>query len=112
MEAAAVVSVHSPACPSSPHARSAGWTLLVVAAVGVVVSLLTWRATDAGLASAQEAFDAVSARFDVGLGIFLDVETAQAALSEARAQHAAAAVNLVLQKQVLHYVTGTPLGTP
>jgi outer membrane protein len=70
------------------------------------------RATDAGLASAQEAFDAVSARFDVGLGIFLDVETAQAALSEARAQHAAAAVNLVLQKQVLHYVTGTPLGTP
>jgi outer membrane protein len=70
------------------------------------------RATDAGLASAQEAFDAVSARFDVGLGIFLDVETAQAALSEARAQHAAAAVNLVLQKQVLRYVTGTPLGTP
>jgi outer membrane protein len=70
------------------------------------------RATDAGLASAQEAFDAVSARFDVGLGIFLDVEAAQSALSEARAQHAAAAVNLVLQKQVLRYVTGTPLGTP
>ncbi len=70
------------------------------------------RATEAGLASAQEAFDAVSARFDVGLGIFLDVEAAQSALSEARAQHAAAAVNLVLQKQVLRYVTGTPLGTP
>jgi outer membrane protein len=70
------------------------------------------RATDAGLASAQEAFDAVSARFDVGLGIFLDVEAAQSALSEARAQHAAAAVNLVLQKQVLRYVTGTPIGTP
>ena len=70
------------------------------------------RATDAGLASAQEAFDAVSARFDVGLGIFLDVEAAQTALAEARAQRAAAAVNLVLQKQVLRYVTGTPLGTP
>jgi outer membrane protein len=70
------------------------------------------RATDAGLASAQEAFDAVSARFDVGLGIFLDVEAAQSALSEARAQHAAAAVNLVLQKQVLRYVTGAPLGAP
>lgn len=70
------------------------------------------RATDAGLASAQEAFDAVSARFDVGLGIFLDVEAAQTALAEARAQHAAAAVNLVLQKQVLRYVTGAPLGTP
>ena len=70
------------------------------------------RATDAGLASAQEAFDAVSARFDVGLGIFLDVQAAQAALAEARAQHAAAAVNLVLQKQVLRYVTGAPLGAP
>jgi outer membrane protein TolC len=70
------------------------------------------RATDAGLASAQEAFDAVSARFDVGLGIFLDVQAAQTALAEAQAQHAAAAVNLVLQKQVLRYVTGAPLGAP
>jgi outer membrane protein TolC len=51
----------------------------------------------------------VSARFDTGLGIFLDVEAAQTALAEARAQHAAAAVNLVLQKQVLRYVTGTPI---
>lgn len=67
------------------------------------------RATDAGLASAQEAFDAVSARFDVGLGIFLDVQAAQTALSEARAQRAAAAVNLVLRRQVLRFVTGTPL---
>jgi outer membrane protein len=70
------------------------------------------RATDAGLASAQEAFDAVSARFDVGLGIFLDVQAAQTALGAARAQRAAAAVNLVLQKQVLRYVTGAPLSTP
>ena len=67
------------------------------------------RATDAGLASAQEAFDAVSARFDVGLGIFLDVQAAQTALSEAKAQRAAAAVNLVLRRQVLRFVTGTPL---
>lgn len=70
------------------------------------------RATDAGLASAQEAFDAVSARFDVGLGIFLDVEAAQTALTDARAQHAAASVNLVLRRQVLRYVTGTPVSTP
>jgi outer membrane protein len=70
------------------------------------------RATDAGLASAQEAFDAVTARFDVGLGIFLDVEAAQTALAEARAQHAAAAVNLALQKQVLRFVTGLPVGAP
>ncbi|MFI5233721.1 MAG: TolC family protein [Gemmatimonadales bacterium] len=69
------------------------------------------RATDAGMASAQEAFDAVSARFDTGLGIFLDVQAAQTALGAARAQRAAAAVNLVLQKQVLRYVTGAPLGT-
>ena len=67
------------------------------------------RATDAGLASAQEAFDAVSARFDVGLGIFLDVQAAQTALGEARSQRAAAAVNLVLRRQVLRFVTGMPL---
>jgi outer membrane protein len=67
------------------------------------------RATDTGLASAQEAFDAVSARFDVGLGIFLDVQAAQSALGEAKAQQAAAAVNLVLRRQVLLYVTGTPV---
>jgi outer membrane protein len=67
------------------------------------------RASDAGLASAQEAFDAVSARFDVGLGIFLDVQAAQTALSAARAQQAEAAVNLTLRKQVLRYVTGASL---
>jgi outer membrane protein len=70
------------------------------------------RATDTALASAQEAFDAVSARFDVGLGIFLDVQAAQTALTATRAQRAAAAVNLMLRKQVLRYVTGMPLGTP
>jgi outer membrane protein len=67
------------------------------------------RASEAGLASAQEAFDAVSARFDVGLGIFLDVQAAQTALAQAQAQRAAAAVNLVLRRQVLRYVTGSPL---
>ena len=67
------------------------------------------RATDTGLVSAQEAFDAVSARFDVGLGIFLDVQAAQTALAEAKAQRAAASVNLVLRRQVLLYVTGIPL---
>jgi outer membrane protein len=70
------------------------------------------RATEAGLASALEAFDAVSARFDVGLGIFLDVEAAQTALTDAKAQQAAAAVNLVLRRQVLRYVTGTPVVAP
>jgi outer membrane protein TolC len=51
----------------------------------------------------------VSARFDVGLGIFLDVQAAQTALAQAQAQRAAAAVNLVLRRQVLRYVTGAPL---
>ncbi|MGH7655789.1 MAG: TolC family protein [Gemmatimonadaceae bacterium] len=67
------------------------------------------RATGTGLVSAQEAFDAVSARFDVGLGIFLDVQAAQNTLAEAKAQRAAASVNLVLRRQVLRYVTGTPV---
>ena len=64
---------------------------------------------DTGLASAQEAFDAVSARFDVGLGIFLDVEAAQAALTVRAPQRAAAGVDLVLRKQVLRFVTGVPV---
>jgi len=70
------------------------------------------RASDAELASAREAFDAVSARFDVGLGIFLDVQAAQTALADAQAKNAAAAVNLMLRRQVLRYVTGTPLTAP
>ncbi len=67
------------------------------------------RATETGLTSAQEAFDAVSARFDIGLGIYLDVQAAQAALGEARGQHAAAAVNLGLRREVLRFITGSPL---
>jgi outer membrane protein len=67
------------------------------------------RATDTGLVSAQEAFDAVSARYDVGLGQFLDVQVAQTALAEAQSQRAVASVNLVLRRQVLRFVTGIPL---
>jgi two-component system sensor histidine kinase BaeS len=48
MEAAAIVEVHPLACPSLPEARSTGRTLLVVGAIGVAVSLLTWRVADAG----------------------------------------------------------------
>jgi outer membrane protein len=67
------------------------------------------RASETGMASAQEAFDAVSARYDVGLGQFLDVQVAQTALAEAQSQRAVAAVNLVLRRQVLRFVTGIPV---
>src|ERR1700722_16843743 len=50
MEAAAVVEVHlQPVTQSSPERRSARRTLLLVAPVGLVVALLTWRVADAGL---------------------------------------------------------------
>jgi hypothetical protein len=51
MQAAAALEVRPPsATPASSDTRSAGRTLAVVAAVGVVVSLLTWRLADAGIA--------------------------------------------------------------
>jgi len=66
----------------------------------------TLRASESGLASAQEAFDAVSGRFDVGLDTYIDVQAAQTALTQARAQREDAVINLVLQRDVLGFVTG------
>src|ERR1700722_5517287 len=49
-EAAPVVEVHlQPVTQSSPERRSARRTLLLVAPVGLVVALLTWRVADAFL---------------------------------------------------------------
>jgi outer membrane protein len=67
------------------------------------------RASESGLASAQEAFDAVTGRYDVGLGTFIDVQIAQTALTQARALREDAVVSLVLRRDVLTYVTGRVL---
>lgn len=63
-------------------------------------------AARAGLSAAEEAFTAVSGRYDVGLATFVELAVAQGALVEARAQEAAAQVNLRLQASVLRLVTG------
>ncbi len=63
-------------------------------------------ATAAGLASAEQAYDAVQGRYDVGLASFVDVLTAQTALTQARALREQAVTNMALQKAVLRYATG------
>ena len=64
------------------------------------------QAARAGLDAAEEAFTAVQGRYDVGLASFIELTTAQGALIDARAQAAAAEVNLVLQASVLRLVVG------
>ena len=70
-------------------------------------------ATAAAVDAAQQAFDAVSGRYDVGLASVVDVLTAQTALSQARALREQAIANMALQKAVLRYASGrSPVTTP
>ncbi len=63
-------------------------------------------ATAAGLEAAQQAYDAVQGRFDVGLASIVDVLAAQTALTQARALREQSLTNMALQKAVLRYATG------
>lgn len=63
-------------------------------------------ASKAALDAAQEAFDAVQGRYDVGLASVVDVLTAQTSLTQARALREQAVTNLALQKAVLRYAVG------
>ncbi len=65
--------------------------------------------TAAGLTSAQEAFDAMQGRYDVGIATFVDVISAQTALTRARSLREEALVNFGLLGAVLRYVTGVPV---
>jgi len=70
-------------------------------------------ATAAAVDAAQQAFDAVSGRYDVGLASVVDVLTAQTALTQARALREQAIANMALQKAVLRYATGSsPILSP
>lgn len=62
--------------------------------------------TAAGLLAAQQAYDAVEGRFEVGLASFVDVVSAQTVLTQARALREQALINFALQKAVLRYVRG------
>jgi len=63
-------------------------------------------ASAAALDAAQQAFDAVQGRFDVGLASVVDVLTAQTALTQARALREQSLENMALQKAVLRYASG------
>jgi outer membrane protein len=65
-------------------------------------------ATAAALDAAQQAFDAVQGRYDVGLASVLDVLSAQTALTQARALREQSLTFMALQKAVLRYASGAP----
>lgn len=63
-------------------------------------------ASAAAVDAAQQAFDAVQGRYDVGLASIVDVLAAQTALTQARALREQAVANMGLQKAVLRFVSG------
>jgi outer membrane protein len=63
-------------------------------------------ASAAGLTAAQQAFDLVNGRFQVGFASIVDVTTAQAALVQAQSLRAQAIVNVVLRKRGVAYALG------
>jgi outer membrane protein len=63
-------------------------------------------ASAAAVEAAQQAFDAVQGRYDVGLASVVDVLTAQTALTQARALREQSVANMALQKAVLRYAAG------
>jgi outer membrane protein len=63
-------------------------------------------ASAAALEAAQQAFDAVQGRYDVGLASVVDVLTAQTSLTQARALREQSLAFMALQKAVLRYAVG------
>ncbi len=63
-------------------------------------------ASAAGLLAAEQAFAAVQGRYDAGLATFVDVLSAQSALTQARALREQALTGYALQKAVMRYVAG------
>jgi outer membrane protein len=63
-------------------------------------------ASAAALEAAQQAFDAVEGRYDVGLASVVDVLTAQTSLTQARALREQSLAFMALQKAVLRYAVG------
>ncbi len=66
-------------------------------------------ASAAALRSAEEAFAAVQGRYDAGLATFIDVLSAQSALTQARALREQSITGFALVKAVIRYVTGAPV---
>lgn len=60
----------------------------------------------AGLDAAQQAYDLVNGRFEVGFASIVDVTTAQAALVQAQSLRAQATFNVALRKRAVGYALG------
>ncbi|MCS7210481.1 MAG: TolC family protein, partial [Chloroherpetonaceae bacterium] len=60
-----------------------------------------------GLLAAQQAFETVQKRYEVGSANFVEVAAAQAALVQAQSNQAQALFNFTFQKKVLEYFLGT-----
>jgi outer membrane protein len=69
-------------------------------------------ATSAGLDAAQQAYDLVNGRFQVGFASIVDVTTAQTALVEAQSLRAQAIFNVSLRKRAVGYALGLNPTTP
>lgn len=61
---------------------------------------------DKGLMAAQEAYDAINGRYQVGASDFITEANAQIVLLQAQTSKIQASVNMMLQKKVIDYYTG------
>jgi len=69
-------------------------------------------ASRAGLDAAQQAYDLVNGRFQVGFATIVDVTTAQTALVQAQSLRAQAIVNVELRKRAVGFALGLNPTTP
>lgn len=75
-------------------------------------SLQQLASSRAGLDAAQQAYDLVNGRFEVGFATIVNVTTAQSALVQAQSLRAQAIVNLALRKRALGYALGLDPAAP
>ena len=59
-----------------------------------------------GLFAAQQAFDVVQGKYDVGQSTFVELSNAQVVLLQAKVSKAQADVGLMLQKRIIDYYIG------
>jgi outer membrane protein len=100
-------------------ARYADEDLRLSVAGDVVRALADYRtalnqltASRAGLDAAQQAYDLVNGRFQVGFATIVDVTTVQTALVQAQSLRAQAIVNVELRKRAVGYALGLNPTTP
>jgi outer membrane protein len=88
----------------------AGDVVRALADYRAAVNQLT--ASRAGLDAAQQAYDLVNGRFEVGFASIVDVTTAQTALVQAQSLRAQAIFNVQLRKRAVGYALGLNPAAP